>query len=86
MATSGWRRRSSTAARIPLIGLRGRHPDIDDGQVRPVLRGGPEQPVGVAHRGQHLVALVLEQRRDPLAKQREVLGDHHLHSGILYGE
>lgn len=44
-----------------LVGLRGRHPHVDDREVRPVQLQGFEQRLAVADPGDDLVAVVGEQ-------------------------
>ena len=51
------------AARAPSSVAVGGHPDVDDGQVRVRRRHGGLERRGVARRGDHLVAGVLEQPR-----------------------
>lgn len=53
----------------PLVGLGGRQPDVDDGDVRAVRGDRREQRVRVGDRGGHLDAAQLEQLPNP-AEQR----------------
>src|SRR3954469_7145840 len=63
----------------PLVGVRWRHPDVDDGQVGAELAHTPQQRIGVVDLGDDLDAVVAEQPRDPLTDQRRVVGDHDPH-------
>ena len=65
-----------------LVGLRRRHPHVDDRQVGLVLVERGEQRLAVADAGDDLVAVVGQQRRDALAQQHEVLGDHDPHGSL----
>ena len=53
-----------------LVGVRRRHPDVDDRHVRPVLGHGGDEVVPVVHGGGHRDAVVGEQRRDDRAQHR----------------
>ena len=58
----------------PLVGVRRRHPDVDDGDVRAVLAHRPDERGAVADRGDHLGAGLLEQPDQALAEEDRVLG------------
>ena len=60
----------------PVVGVPGRHPHVHDGHVRLVRAHLQPQVVGVGRAADDLVARVLQQRRDPLAQQGVVVGDH----------
>ena len=77
--TSGWASRIQRAARIALVGVRRRHPHVDDGEIGRVLADRAAQAVGVVDGGDDLVAGVLEQPPQALAQERLVLGDHDAH-------
>jgi len=62
-----------------LVGMRGRHPHVDDGHVGLVLvDGGQERGRAVGGR-HHVERLGPQQQRQALAQQRVVLGDHDPH-------
>ena len=58
----------------PFSAVRGRHPDVDDGQVRKVLADQVQQLRGIARLTDHLEAGPLEQADNPLADQHIVVG------------
>ena len=60
----------------PVVRVPRRHADVDDRDVREVGADLEEQVVGVPCAADDLVPRVLEQRCDPLAQQRVVVGDH----------
>ena len=62
-----------------LVAERRREPDVDDGDVRLLRRDHAEQRVAVLDRGDHVEAVVPQQPRQPVAQEREVLGDHDAH-------
>ena len=62
-----------------LVGEGGRHPHVDDDEVRLVLGDGVQQPVCVREGGHDLVAAVGEEPRKPFTEQRLVFGDHDAH-------
>jgi hypothetical protein len=62
-----------------LVGVRGRHADVHDRDVRPVRRHRGQQPVAVRHRRADRMPPVLEQPGQPLPQQRGILRDHDLH-------
>ena len=73
-------RRADLARRHePLVGVRRRHPDVDDRDRRLVHRDVTQQVVGVVGLGHDLEARLGEQPRDALAQQDRVLGDHDRH-------
>jgi hypothetical protein len=60
--------------REPFRAVRGRHPDVDDGQVRTVLADQVQQLRGITRLADHLEAGPLEQADYPLADQHVVVG------------
>ena len=62
-----------------LVAERRRQAHVDDADVGPLALDGLEERVGVLDRGDDLAAVVLEQAREAVAQQREVLGDHDAH-------
>ena len=79
MPVSGWRSRSSIAARTPSSRERGRQPDVDDREVGLVRVDDPEQPRAVLGDGDDLDPALAHERDEALAQQRVVLGDHDPH-------
>jgi hypothetical protein len=67
--------------------VRGRHPDVDDGQLRLVLGHRLEQLRGVRHGRDDLEAAVGEHPGEPVPQQHRVLGDHDSHgsSAVMVG-
>lgn len=63
-----------------LVGEGGRHADVDDREVRPVLLDGAQQVVAVVHGGDRLDVLVGEQSDHPRAQQNRVFGDDNPHA------
>ena len=63
----------------PLVGVRGRQPDVDDGDVGRLAADRGQQVVGVVAARDHVEAGVGEQPRQPLAEQHAVLGDGYPH-------
>src|SRR5215207_959344 len=63
----------------PLVGLRRRHADVDDRHVRLVRVDGGEQLLRARGLGDDLDALAPHERRDALAQQPAVVGDHDSH-------
>jgi hypothetical protein len=62
-----------------LVGLSGRHADVDDRDVG-LLRGdGALERFGLPHARDHLDAGVSEHADNPLADQDRVVGDHDAH-------
>ena len=59
-----------------LVGVRRRHADVDDRDVRLVRAHLQHQLVGVPRLADDLEAAVLEQPRDALAEEHRVLGQH----------
>ena len=64
-----------------LVGVRGRHPDVDHGHVRLVLGHRGQQRVTVGDGRAHLVPVVLDQAGQALPQDHRVLRDHHSHHG-----
>src|SRR5215467_11734670 len=62
-----------------LVGVRGRHPDVDDGQFRLVLGHRLEQLGRVRHGRDDLETAVGEHPGEPVPQQHRVLGDHDSH-------
>ena len=62
-----------------LVGLRRRHADVHDRHVGLVLVDRGEQLLGVGRLGDDLDALAADERRDALAQQPAVVGDHDAH-------
>jgi hypothetical protein len=62
-----------------VVGMAGRHPDVEDGRVRSARADGGESTVGVDHRRDDLVAVVGEQPGESFPQQHGVLGDHDAH-------
>ena len=60
-----------------IVGVARRHADVDDGDVGHVGAHLEHEVVGVVRAADHLVPGVPQQRRDALAQQRIVVGDHH---------
>ena len=63
----------------PLVGLRRRHADVHDRDVGLVLVDRGEQLLRVGRLGDDLDALAAHERRDALAQQPAVVGDHDPH-------
>ena len=59
----------------PVVRVARRHAHVDDRDVRRVRADLQQQVVGVDGAADDLVPRLDEQRRDPLAKQRVVVGD-----------
>ena len=69
-----------------LVGVRGRHADVDDGDVGLVHAHLAHELVGRARLGHDLEAAVREQPRDALAEEHRVISEHDAHVAILrYG-
>ena len=66
-----------------LVGVRGRHPYVDQAQVGPVGEAGLDQRRTVADGGDHLVAGLREQELEPLAEQHRVVGDDYPHGSSV---
>ena len=64
----------------PLLGVRRRHPDVDDRDVRRVRVDGRDELVGVRRLGDDVEARAAQQRGDPLADQQAVVGDDDAHA------
>src|SRR5581483_9460896 len=62
-----------------LVAEGGRQPDVDDRDVRSFPRDGVHQRVAVRDGRDDVEVVVAEQSRQPVAEQREVLGDHDPH-------
>ena len=63
----------------PFVGVRRRHADVDDRDVRLVAPDLQQQVVCGARLPGDLEARVLEELRDPLAEKHRVVCDHHAH-------
>ena len=62
-----------------LVGVGGRHPDVDDGDVRAVLGDGRLELLAVADQGDRLDAGLGQQPCESFAQQHRVIGDHDPH-------
>ena len=62
-----------------LVGVGGRHPQVDDRDLGSVLGDGRDQLLGVAGLPDDVEAGLAEQQRDPFAQQHRVVGDHYAH-------
>jgi hypothetical protein len=60
----------------PLVGVRRRHPDVNDSDVGPPLRHRGQQRRTVTDRGANLMAAVFEQPDQPRPEQCGVFSDH----------
>ena len=69
-----------------LVGVRRRHPYVDDADVGPVGRGGGDERGPVADRGHDVVAVLGEQPDQPLPQQDRVVGDDNLAPAPSYGQ
>ena len=78
MPTSAARRGSERGAQA-VVGVVGRHADVDDRDVGLVRADLAQQVLGVAGLRHDLEAGVLEQARGALAQQDGVVGDHDSH-------
>jgi hypothetical protein len=58
-------------------GMRGRHADVDDREIRPELANERDQLGSSAAHADDVEARALEQARQPLAQQNVVVRDHH---------
>jgi hypothetical protein len=56
--------------------MRGRHPDVDDGELGLVFAYKLEEPAGISCLTDDVVTGPVEQAREPLAKQDVVIGDN----------
>src|SRR5580765_1567022 len=63
----------------PFVGMRRRHSNVDDRDVRAEVADTCEQRVGVADLGDYFDVVFGEQTRDTLANKRSVVGDHYSH-------
>jgi hypothetical protein len=61
------------------VAVGGRHPDIDDGDVGPVLGDGGAQRVGVRDGGADLVPALGKHLGEQLPQYGGILGDHDAH-------
>jgi hypothetical protein len=68
---------SSHSGREPVSAVRGRHPDIDDRQVRDVPANQLQQLRAVARLADHLETRPPQQASNPLADQHIVIGNHN---------
>jgi hypothetical protein len=62
-----------------LVLVIGRHPYVDDGEIRLVLSDDGHQGLGIAYPCDDLMSGILKQSCEPLAKQDGVLRDHDPH-------
>src|SRR4051794_5729103 len=62
-----------------LVGERRRQADVDDAHVGLVAHHGADEPGPVLDRGDDLEAALRQQAGEPVAQQREALGDHDPH-------
>ena len=67
----------------PLVRVRRRHPDVDDGDVRGVAPHLQHQLVRVAGLTHDVEARLLEDARDALTQEDGVVGEHHAHGPSL---
>ena len=63
----------------PFVLERRRQPDVDDGEVGPLEHHRVDQRVAVLDRGDDVDAVVAQEPGQPVAEQREILGDHDPH-------
>src|SRR5580765_4549701 len=63
----------------PFVGMRRRHSNVDDRDVRAEGADTCEQRVGVADLGDYFDIVFGEQTRDTFANERRVVGDHYSH-------
>ena len=63
----------------PLVGVRWRHPDIDDCHIRLVARDLEQEVVGAGGLSDHVDTGLAEQGSQPVADQQAVIGDHDAH-------
>ena len=68
-----------------LVALGGRHPDVDDRDVRTMGDDGLDERRTVADLGDDRPAGLLDQPRDSLADERRVLGDDDAEWGTVHG-
>ena len=61
------------------VGVRRRHFDVDQGDIRTVEGDRHQQPVRVRDRGHHLDADLGQQAGQPFPQQHLVVGDHDPH-------
>ena len=64
-----------------LVGVRGRHPHVDDGDVGPVGADLAQQVLGVARLAGDLEARLLQQACETLAQQHGVISQHDAERG-----
>src|SRR5690606_42046794 len=62
-----------------VVGVGGRHADVDDAEVGAVALDDLDEALGVADGGDDLVAGVVEEADEPGPQQHRVLGDHDPH-------
>ena len=62
-----------------LVGVRGRHSDVDHGSIGLLEPDLTKQSLGVLGLGHHLDSGVLEQPDDSLAGDHHVIGYHYSH-------
>jgi hypothetical protein len=63
----------------PLIGERGRHPDVDQCHVSAERAGAANEVFGVVGLRDHVESLLAENPDEPLAKQQRVIRDDQPH-------
>ena len=63
----------------PFVGVRRRHADVDDGDVRRLVLHLAEELLGVAGLADHLEPRLGEEAGDALPKEDGVVGDHDPH-------
>ena len=78
-AVSGARSAQLERGAQALVAERRRQPDVDDRDVGALAQHGVDERVAVVDGGDDLEAVVAQQPRQPVAQQREVLGDHDPH-------
>ena len=75
---SGWRWRSTDGGPDAFVGAGGRHADVGDHHVGPLLLGDAQQPVVVGAHTHHVeIGLRLDELAHALADEVVVLGQHH---------
>ena len=61
----------------PLVAIAGRQADVDDGEVGLLRHHLADQRVAVRHRRHHRDPVVAQQTSEPVAQERQVLGDDY---------
>ena len=85
MATSGNSSRIVRGRVEPFDGLRRRHPDVDQHDVRDQLPDEVEEVAGVACLADHLEARARQEARQPSPEQDVVIGDDHAQRALCRG-